>query len=59
MILSGFFHEMSTSACPLTVLMDSTWSSLGGPGFLSSANSSLLGILNTLVVYWLAANTLN
>lgn len=58
-MLSGFLHEMSTSACPLTVLMDSTRNSLGGPGRLSSANSSLLGILNKLVVYWLAAKTLN
>lgn len=59
LMLSGFLHEMSTSACPLTVLMDSTRNSLGGPGLLSSANSSLLGVLNELVVYWLAAKTLN
>ena len=59
LMLSGFLHEMSTSACPLTVLVDSTRNSLGGPGLLSSANSSLLGILNELVVYWLAAKTLN
>ena len=58
-MLLGFLHEMSTSACPLTILVDSTRNSLGGPGLLSSANSSLLGKLNKLVVYWLAAKTLN